>query len=273
MSLANLPLELILKIAYNLDKWDDIHCFSCVFRDLRKLMDYAKYARQKFVEERERPKYLKGWAWSSSKKNIQSKIINVGDDRVRMYANPWYDDRVTEKWRCRYSWVDYKARFYEGETTSLTWIFQPYGGNFDGVRYSVGDIHHKYSDPFKIPMHPRNQWLGRLPVRLHLSVVEICAAFRQDRPKDRRVPMSSWLEEKVKRRYDNLYTRMVFKEMGQCAARTSVCRDVDRHYLKRCFPYINVYECVDEDVVRNKRRKMDKKHYFGEIDVRDFLKV
>ena len=151
--ITDLPMEIILKIAYLLDMWNDIHCFSSVIRILRKFRDYAVYARMIFEIERENNSL---W-WETAKTGrwgvrhtiprcIHSRIMNIGDDRIRTYANPNYDDRVIELWRVEYTWVDYRAKFYIGEQTSLTWIHLPYGGIFDGFQYyPTADIHIKSS--------------------------------------------------------------------------------------------------------------------------------
>ena len=56
--IIDLPTGMILKIAYLLTFWDDMHSFLCVFRLLRKFQDYAAYARENFEEERDRGKLL-----------------------------------------------------------------------------------------------------------------------------------------------------------------------------------------------------------------------
>ena len=52
--------------------------------------------------------------------------MNVADDGIRIYANPWYDDRVIELWKITYTWIDCRAKCYENEHTSLTWIYLPW---------------------------------------------------------------------------------------------------------------------------------------------------
>ena len=52
--LENLPLELQLKIGYELKSWEEIHNFTSVVRILRKCEDYAKYARGCYERERAR---------------------------------------------------------------------------------------------------------------------------------------------------------------------------------------------------------------------------
>ena len=278
-SLDSLPLELILKIGFLLISWDDIHCFSCVFRTLRKMMDYAKYARESFERSMAIDYEANMWIYTTHgrwrfKGDVSKRIVYVGDDRIRCYRNPWFDDRTVELWRTTYSWVDYSARFWLNEETSLTWIYLPYGSNFNGKEYTpTVHTHLKIS-------------ITSVPTR-HISVIEICAAFRQDNVMDKRVPMQNWLQEKVKKRYDNLYARMLFKEMtapklkykdyGKLGYNKNPelhCKRYIRFengmcYQKKCYPWVNEPDPV---IRRNIRGKMKRKHCYGEvIDVRDFL--
>ena len=103
--------------------------------------------------------------------------------------------------------------------------------------------------------------------------------------------MDNWTKRKHKKRYDNLYARMIFKEMinpkitledynvGKWEGRRMklFCEkhsfrdgwDRGMYYYKHCFPWVNEFE---ERVQRNVRGKMKRKYYYGEgIDVRDFL--
>ena len=273
-SLSDLPLELLLEIGFLLDIWDDIYSFTAVFRTLRKFMHYAKYARKIFERTRsESPKRKRGGYYQH---DSSRKIVNVGDDRVRYYRNPWYDDRTLELWKVHYAWIDYGAKFWKGEQTSLTWIFKPYGDNFDGKKYSpTASAHLKVYGAYNHEVK-------------HISVIEICAAFRQDNSADCRVPMQNWLQEKVKRRFDNLFTRMIFAEMthpklkyedyGDVGALISPERLCKRYiefgpygmcYQKKCYPWLNE---SDPEIQKNIRGKMKRKHCYGEvIDVRDFL--
>ena len=125
--------------------------------------------------------------------DLRRRILNIGDDRVRFYTNPFFDDAVIELWRVNYTYnIDYKAAFWENEQTSLTWAFKPYGDHFNGRMYTPTEsVHLKSNGPGKM--------------KRHISVIEICAAFHQRNVKDKRVPMSSWLEDQVKKRYDNLF--------------------------------------------------------------------
>ena len=116
-----------------------------------------------------------------------------------------------------------------------------------------------------------------------ISVIEICTAFRQDNLNDRRVPMQSWWQEKVKKRYDNLYARMLFKEMAnpkllpenvldntECRKLTNVCKTRNvRDYRSSCYPWLTVMRPGIQRIVRG---KMKRKHYCSQnIDGRDFL--
>ena len=256
--------------------WEDIYSWSSIFRMLRKFMDYAVYARKKFEEHRSFRSldWLPDWDHAWSKCTCASrcqccimyrewfasrKLLKVGDDRVRYYRNPMYDDRTVELWTVKYSWVDYSAKFWENEETSLTWVYKPYGSGFDGKRYAVTRDAHKKDSPCGHSID-------------HISVIEICAAFHQDNPNDCRVPMQNWLQEKVKKRYDNLYARMLFKEMANPKLRECGTRHLYRkgmYYKSNCFPWLTEMSQEMQQVVRG---KIKRKHYFSEtIDVRDFL--
>ena len=282
-SMMDLPLELLLKIGFYMDNWADVHNFTAVVRVLRKCMPYAKYARKLFEDERVIVERFHECLGNQQGCYISRRILPIGDDRVRCYRNPYYDDRVVELWRVRFSWIDYGCKFYEGEISSLTWIYMPYGENFDGREFSPS-----------LECHVKMSYTG--DIFRHLCVVEILAAFRQDNPQDTRVPMQNWIQRKNKKIYDNLFARMMFKEMinpkikaedynvgrtnywvesfggykKYCdQAKKTRIRGEGWYYNKHCYPWLNEFR---EEVMINIRGKMKRKHYFGDIiDVNDFL--
>ena len=81
-----------------------------MFRLLREFQDYDVYAWGKFEEERDRSKFSDEWT-----ANVGS--YNVG---CRERTKTIHDDRGIELWKTRYTWIDYRAKFYENELTSLT---------------------------------------------------------------------------------------------------------------------------------------------------------
>ena len=285
--LEQLPLELKLKIGYMLDTWETIHSYTSVVWILRKCLDYAKFARKYYEKERFEFDQMEAkidaeidrrFRAELTAMDISRRLIPIGDDRIRYYRNPLFDDRTVELWRVSAPWIDYECRFYEEEITDLTWIYLPYGQNFNGKEFKP-----------TIESHIKLANMGR-DMR-HISVVEIMAAFRQNNIKDTRIKMKNWIQRKNKKRYDNLFARMIFKEMikpkmtdkdynlgeweghglkAYCEqASFRIHWDKGIFYQRQCYPWINEF---DERIQQNVRGRMKRKYHFGEeIDIRDFL--
>ena len=305
MNISQIPLEVHVHIAFNLDCWEDIHCYTTVFRKLRKVEMYAKYARIKYEEERDRERTYpcpvsennlplvvrpfgsrtklwteanqqhwrrNGFSWKRHMEhrkfweNVQTgydrSILNFGDDRKIVYADPRYYKNTIELWRVRYSWIDYHSSFEDKELSELSWIHLPYGDNFMDNHYiPTIDIHYKPGRYYKYV------------TRQHLNYVELVAALRKDWTYDKKIKMSSWIEQRNKTKYDNLFIRMVVKEMSPNPSIKDKCEHKNTNFLGRCYPFINGLT-YDRDVVTCKRGVL-KKYQCNmnmPLDVNDFLR-
>ena len=302
-----MPLEIIVLIAFNLQSWNDIHNFSFIFRELRKVLGFAKHARTIFELERNRTKLIDcpfdqqkiplleppffgssvplwkqdlnrnlAWDdisnsddilrrktfWGRIQHDYDTNIIEMGDDRIIVYANPRRSIHTVELWRTKYSWIDYKCDFEKGELTDLSWVYLPYGSNFTGTEYIPTENSH-----FKFGTY------HNFVKRQHLSYAEVIAALRKTWIHDKKIKMPTWIEQKIKIKYDNLYTKMMIKEMSpQPKVLSEKCVHHESHFLRRCYPFMNGFG-LDHQVVKNKRGFL-KKHLCNmhvPLNVNDFL--
>ena len=126
-----LPKEMIFKIAFMMENWDDIWSFSMVYKFLRKDMGFARFARTIF-----------------NKATCCTHTFSVKwcDDRCRhwdifIHTNPDFQDCVdlTEHWLVNHPWIDYNCDPSTNEFSPNQWIYFPYGrsyNNVDGVTSS-----------------------------------------------------------------------------------------------------------------------------------------
>jgi hypothetical protein len=259
-TMDSLPAEILETIGYCLKSWEDIHSFSTVRQILRRNHRFAVYAREAFERDRlgSTPPHQRCLI------REERRLLHIGDDRVVYYVNPRFDDRVIELWRSPYTWIDYAARFYEGEITPLTWCYLPYGENFNGQSY-VGTI----------DVHIRRRTVG-VSSQVHFTIRDVIACIRNDNVQDRRPKMKTWLQRKIKNRYDNLFKRMLIREVntgGQFSRQK-------RNFRCGCYPISSErkpvgFGVLEKYVLRNLNRSFNPSDYtWGKrIDVRRFLTI
>ena len=78
MDFANLPFEILIRIALYIDVWEDMYVFTVLndlLLELRHYRPLAVYARRQFEE---------AVYFSELKLAMSKMIIRIGDDRVRV---------------------------------------------------------------------------------------------------------------------------------------------------------------------------------------------